>query len=71
MTQPDPKQQEPPRPAPTLPPLVDWVSRNSDWLLFLTILTVALLEGVGIYHVKRKANEAAAADSVQVPRVRD
>ncbi len=69
MTQPDSKRQEPPQPA--LPPLVAWVSRNSGWLLFLTILTVALLEGVGIYHVKRKANEAAAADSVQAPRARD
>ncbi|MBA3853829.1 MAG: hypothetical protein C0503_05400 [Gemmatimonas sp.] len=46
----------PGRPEP-LPPIVAWVSRHSGWLIFLTILTVALLEGVGIYHIKRRANE--------------
>lgn len=71
MTKHDLDRPEPQQQAPSLPPLVDWVSRNSGWLLFLTILAVALLEGVGIYHVKRKANEAAAADSVQTPVARD
>lgn len=50
-----------PSQADSLPPIVAWVSRHSGWLIFLTILTVALLEGVGIYHIKRRANERSSA----------
>ncbi len=57
-------QGEPRSPATTgataVPPLVDWVSRHSGWLLFVTILLAALLEGVGIYYGKRRAADSAA-----------
>jgi hypothetical protein len=54
----------PPAPAP-LPPLVAWVSRNSGWLILLTVLAVALIEGVGLFYFKRRAN-AADCTAVQV-----
>jgi hypothetical protein len=47
-----------PSSAPPLPPLVAWVSRNSGWLILLTILAVALIEGVGLFYIKRRANAA-------------
>ncbi len=52
--------------AAPLPPFVDWVARHSGWLLFGTILLAALLEGVGIYHVKRRA-QASQPSAVTAP----
>jgi hypothetical protein len=42
----------------SVPPLIAWVSRNSGWLILLTILAVALIEGVGLFYIKRRANAA-------------
>jgi hypothetical protein len=39
----------------SIPPLVAWFSRNSGWLILLTILAVVLLEGVGIYLIDRRS----------------
>ena len=40
--------------VPPLSPFMDWVVRHSGWLIFGTILAVALLEGVGIYWAQRQ-----------------
>lgn len=56
---------------PQMSPLVAWASRNSGVILFVMLLSVAMIEGVAMYAAKRKAAREAPADSATaVPEVR-
>lgn len=56
---------------PQMSPLVAWASRNSGVILFVMLLSVAMIEGVAMYAAKRKAAREAPADApaaAPVPR---
>jgi hypothetical protein len=58
------------RPAAPIPPWLDWVVRHSGKIIFATVLLAALLEGVGIYYSRRRAEEQRSAEPMQQPERR-
>jgi hypothetical protein len=42
-------------------PLVAWVSRNSGAILFVLLLSVAMIEAVAMYAAKRRTSREASA----------
>lgn len=58
-------EQEPPRTAPSIPPIIDWAARNSGVIFFVLLLSVAMIEGVAIYASKRNAAAAVTAPGTE------
>lgn len=44
---------------PQMSPLVAWASRNGGIILFVLLLSVAMIEGVAMYAAKRRAAREA------------